>query len=147
MDKWQVICIADLKAFKGKEKSIANLEAELAEIKSRCGSIPAMRYDKERTSGGEPHNPADQWLNDLVLREEIEAQLRAVRFEVVKVRRVLDQLTEEERAVLGGFYMNRSNRYIDRLIGTLHLERSSIYRLKDRALANYALIAYGFTSY
>lgn len=147
MEKWQVICIADLKAYKGKEKSIANLEAELVEVKSRCGSIPSMRYDKERTSGGEPHNPADQWINDLVMREEIEAQLRKVRFEVEKVRRVLEQLTEEERAVLNGFYMNRGNRYIDRLIDQLHLEKSSIYRLKDRALENYALFAYGATSY
>lgn len=147
MEKWELISICDLKAYKQKEQSIQNLEERLAEVKSRCGSIAAVRYDRERTTGGEPHNPADQWLNDMVLTEELEKQLRQVRIDVYHIQKTLEALEPEERMVLEGFYINRTNRFIDKLIDTLHLEKSSIYRLKDKALESYVLIAYGVTSY
>ena len=147
MEKWQIISICDLKAFRQKEKSIQNLEERLQEVKDRCGSIQAVRYDREPTSGGGFHSPEDQWLNDLVLSQELKAQLRAVRFEVYHIRKTLDELEPEERTVLEGFYIDRQPRYIDKLIAKLHLEKSSIYRLKDKALESYVLIAYGATSY
>ena len=146
MEKWQMITISDLKAFRQKEKSIKRLEERLSELNESCGKIQAVRYDSESHGNGQ-HLPEDNWINDIVLKREIEAQLRAVRCEVYHVRQTLEALEPEERKVLEGFFMNRTAGYIDKLISELNLERSSVYRLKDRALEHYVLIAYGVTSY
>ncbi len=147
MNFWQTKVIGDLKAYKDKKKSVKQLEARLEELNSSVGNVAAIDYSKERTTGGGVHDPMDQWINDLVLREEIEKQLRAVRFEIYHIEEVLNNLEEEERTVLTSFYISRCSNYIDKLVNSLHLEKSSIYRLKDKALERYTLLAYGVTSY
>lgn len=147
MEKWQVISLNDLANLRRKEASIKSLEEQLEEVRIRSVSVSGVNYEKVQASGRAIHNPADQWMNDIMLKEELEQQLRNVRSEVFRIHKTLESMVAEERLVLEHFYIDRKAQSIDNLVMKLHMEKSSIYRLKDRALENYVLIRYGQSSY
>lgn len=147
MEKWQVISVSDLTNLRRKEASIKSLEEQLEEVRIRSISVSGVNYKKVQASGRAIHNPADQWMNDIMLKEELEQQLRNVRSEVFRIHKTLESMVAEERLVLEHFYIDRKAQSIDNLVMKLHMEKSSIYRLKDRALENYVLIRYGQSSY
>lgn len=57
----------------------------------------------------------------------------------------LSTLEYREKTVLWYFYIDRPSDYIDRLADELGIERSQIYRVKDRALRNLGKVYFGFS--
>ena len=57
----------------------------------------------------------------------------------------LDTLEYREKMVLWYFYIDRPSDYIDRLADELGIERSQIYRVKDRALKNLGKVYFGLS--
>lgn len=57
----------------------------------------------------------------------------------------LDTLEYREKTVLWYFYIDRPSDYIDRLADELGIERSQIYRVKDRALKNLGKVYFGLS--
>ena len=62
---------------------------------------------------------------------------------VSKVERGLSALSDEDRLILDRFYINPAKGNVDRLCGELHLEKSTVYDRKDKALRRYTLARYG----
>lgn len=57
-----------------------------------------------------------------------------------------DALSEDERFVLNQFYQSEENKQIDNIYeicDRFHIERSTAYKKKDRALAHLTLLLYG----
>lgn len=57
----------------------------------------------------------------------------------------LNTLEYREKTVLWYFYIDRPSDYIDRLADELGIERSQIYRVKDRALKNLGKVYFGLS--
>ena len=57
----------------------------------------------------------------------------------------LNTLEHREKTVLWYFYIDRPSDYIDRLADELGIERSQIYRVKDRALKNLGKVYFGLS--
>lgn len=57
----------------------------------------------------------------------------------------LSTLEYREKTVLWYFYIDRPSDYIDRLADELGIERSQIYRVKDRALKNLGKVYFGLS--
>lgn len=54
-------------------------------------------------------------------------------------------LDGEERLVLERFYIHRAKGNVERLCDELHLEKSRVYELKDKALRHFTIALYGLT--
>ena len=54
-----------------------------------------------------------------------------------------DHLTEDERFVLGAFYLTKEEYPVDMVMSKFHIERTSAYKKKDRALSSLQLLLYG----
>ena len=59
------------------------------------------------------------------------------------VERGLNVLDERERAVLDAFFIMRRENHVEYLCETLHVERTTVYRIKDTALQKFTLARYG----
>lgn len=59
------------------------------------------------------------------------------------IENCLSCLSERERVVLWHFYVERTYDYIEIINEKLHIERSQIYRLKDKALRTFAMLSQG----
>ena len=61
-------------------------------------------------------------------------QMEALRQAVENLDRALQVLTPEERLVVQMLYIDRQEHAVDKLCGMLRVERTSVYRRRDRAL-------------
>lgn len=59
------------------------------------------------------------------------------------IENCLSCLSERERVILWHFYVERTYDYIEIINEKLHIERSQIYRLKDKALRTFAMLSQG----
>ena len=59
------------------------------------------------------------------------------------IENCIDFLNERERTVLWHFYVERTYDYIEIINEKLNVERSQIYRIKDKALETFAMLSQG----
>ena len=82
-------------------------------------------------------------VNNIARREELKLAMKEARSWVKIVDSGLAVLDEEERHILDRFYIHPAKGNVDRLCDELHLEKTRVYELKDKALRHFALALYG----
>ena len=144
LDK-KTAAIDALKDFSGMEFIIQNHREDVEEIRDRMMSLPsAMPTGLPRNKN--PHAGEARLAASLdeidVLKERYRRALEYMEW----FRPAWDTLTEDERFVLSEFYVNDDGKQIDavgNICDRFHIERSSAYNKKNRALARLALLLYG----
>ena len=102
------------------------LRVQLAVMKDRFEHLPPD--SKER--------PAK-----LATIKRIESVYSSNREIIEDVETCLSFLPERERTVLWHFYVERTDDYIEVLNEKLNVERSQIYRLKDKAIERFSMLS------
>ena len=139
---WKKEAINDLRTYKARRDSILTMSEKVMELEAkaeRLGSAAATTPVQGGSSKSE-----DMLINCIVECDRLKVNIRMIKGLIASIERGLNHLTEEERRVLEGFYMNRSSRHIDKLCDELHFEKSRIYEIKDRALHMFTIAMYGF---
>ncbi len=138
---WQDFAIDELKKFRSRQAALLNLEDRIKELHTQfvslggnSNSVPVM--------GGHPQIE-DKLLNNIVSRDELKNNYKTVKRSVDRVSRGLEVLDEREKQILDGFYICRTLDYADRLCDKLCVEKSQLYRIKDKALYKFTLAMYG----
>ncbi|MEG1862104.1 MAG: hypothetical protein RR198_00700 [Oscillospiraceae bacterium] len=77
--------------------------------------------------------------------KKLSRTINANQGEIEDMERALEFLPQRESEILHHFYVDRQYGYLDIISEELGIERSQIYRLKDRALKRLSLYIYGMS--
>ena len=139
---WKIEAINKLKGYGAHRTALTAIPEEIKRLEEDAAGIKAASTDREPVHQGEGSRE-DQLLSNIVHREELERALKQARAWVSIVEKGLAVLDREERQVLDRFYIHRAMGNIDLLCEELHLEKSRVYELKDKALRQFTLALYG----
>ena len=82
-------------------------------------------------------------LNNIVCRQELQRSLEQARQWLETVNLALGVLTPAEKRILYHFYIAPTTGSMDQLCNDLGVERSSVYRRREKALHRFTLALYG----
>ena len=139
---WRKAAAADLREYRYIRDSIDNLRGQIEELERQAHTLKGTAYDRTPVKGG-TSGWEDRLIGNIDRRGRLEENLRTVQVKIERIERGLAALTDRERKVLDGFYVNRMALHIDRLCGELGYERSQIYRIHDEALKKFTLSQFG----
>lgn len=123
------------RAVTGLPQQIAQLEAEYTAVSSTMGAGV--------TTGKNVRQREERMLNNIVCRQELQRSLDQARQWLETVNLALGVLTPVEKRILHHFYIAPTVGSMDRLCNDLGLEKSSIYRHREKALQRFTLALYG----
>jgi|GEM_PF-4522835 len=145
MDSAKKMAIEVLKKYRYLEAAEEN---DAMEKNRECGKnkkIFESSRKKERRGGDTPRDNTD--VKEYASAEGEPDFYRDVYNRIMQMRyrrakRALEALTDKDRKILTSFYVERKNGFIFDLCDELSCERTTIYRMKDRALESF-IIAMG----
>lgn len=119
-----------------KEQAMEQLR-EYSRARERADFL-ALRAQvlKQRIESG-----ADSSRATMAVLKRVEKAIETDRMLIRDVESCLECLDEREKTVLWHFYVQRTYDYIEILNEKLCVERSQIYRLKDKALQKYTMLS------
>lgn len=144
LDK-KTAAIDALKDYSSMEYIIQNHPDDVADVRDRMMALPSgVPTGLPRQK--DPHAVETRLASSLdeidVLKERYRRALECMEW----FRPAWDALTDDEQFVLSEFYLNDDCKQIDsigNICDRFHIERSSAYNKKNRALAHLALLLYG----
>lgn len=122
--------------------SIQSMENRITILKSQFGALRSATTDSIPTHGG-TSSREDAMICNIAERQELERNIRFARAEVKEIDDAMSQLPADDRTVLQKFYVRRARCSADTLAEELHCDRSTVYRIRDRALVELARMLYG----
>lgn len=139
---WQKIAIEDLRnhaaytaALQTLEEDVYKLEHESIGIKSALASTDTIKSSSKSTD--------DKLLNNIVMLDKLKQQLRTTRYQVARVTRGLEVLSESERICLAFKYIYPRKNAIDNISDRLNIERATVYRAINSAMLKFTRSMYG----
>lgn len=139
---WKHETIEKLKDYRARRNALVSISEEITRLKEAACSLRAVSVD------GMPGNTGlnaqeDRLLSNLVHRQELERRLTDTQLWLTTMDRALDQLDREDRQILEKFYIHPGKGNVDRLCEELCIEKSGIYKRKDKALRRLTIALYG----
>lgn len=142
--RWVDSAIYDLKSYNSYKRSIENLKERLVVLDIKMKSVRTSELSQtppNHNTGGRSGD--DAIIDALVEKENIKLSLEVEERKLALIERGLSALSDESRYVLTMFYIARPKNHIEVVCRKLHLEKASIYRIKDVALRQFTLEEYG----
>lgn len=133
-----------LRCYESKRQSLHRLADETRRLEDEFYSIRgAVSVDAPVSGGGELRE--DAVVNNIALRGELARAKKSTEDWLRIVDGALDSLTDEERHVLIGMYVNQHKGGVDRLCAELHVEKTALYTRRNNALRHFTMALYGVT--
>jgi hypothetical protein len=132
----------ELEMFEARKQALINIPDQIRELEEKLTSIRSQTADSISVKGGNGSKD-DAYLNNIVARDCLQANLEASRRSVSRVSGALNILTDEERRILERFYMTSEKGAAFDLEYEKKIDRKTVYRLKDAALAKFTCAMYG----
>lgn len=142
--RWDILAIEKLRDYSAKKAALESLPAEISRLEADYGRIRSAVTDATPIQGG-GNMREDLLLSNICLREELKQRLADTREWLATMDKALVELTDEERLVLGRFYISPHKGSVDRLCEELGIEKAGVYKRKDKAVRRFAVILYGCT--
>jgi len=132
-----------LKSKKRMETAVKNLKDEIAMLEEAKVSVKTSACSGAPITGTGGNRFEDRLIKLIYLCDELRQRKRIMQARLYCLDRGMDPLTEFERDLLYGFYVDGGKGAADRMMSRYHKERSTIYRDKDKALEHFAEALYG----
>ena len=148
---WQYLdkrnaAINALKDYSSMKAIIANTKGEIAEMWNRMVGVGSVNVSDMPKGSHNPNSGEERILDGIeeidVLKERYRQALEFMDW----FQPAWDTLSDDERLVLEMFYLSADNNQLNAVYDIcdhFHIERSSAYKKKDRALAHLAILLYG----
>lgn len=137
--------IPKLRDLNKKRFAVTNLQEQISALKIEFSALRAARTDGDPVSGG-TNRREEMMLNNICERDYLRSCLQVTRMEIHTVEAALEKMDENERFVLDRFYIDRRADYVGEISERLHVERSRVYQIKDRALVNFTKLFCGIAT-
>lgn len=141
-DIWRRQAEDDLRDYEAKKKSLENIHDQIRELEEKMASIRSQTADSVSVKGGGGSRD-DAYLNNIVARDRLSANLEDNRRFVSRVSNALSILTDDEKKVLTRFYIVPERGVAYNMAEEKHVDHKTVYRWKDVALEKFATAMYG----
>ena len=139
---WKTEAMEKLRRYDAMCRARENLPLELQRLEAEYTAISSGMTD--RIGGGmNIRSREDRMLNNVMTRQQLTWSLEQARSWTDLVDRALSALSSDEQLILRQLYILPKSGALDQLVEELGMERSSIYRHRDKALSKFTLSLYG----
>lgn len=128
---------ARLQALENIPNEIHRLELEYGSIRSGMGNSVSVQTSESRRE--------DAMITNIVRRQELERRLENAKIWVNMVKKGLECLNQDERMILDRLYIHPTRGAFGKLMEDTGLEKSQLYRRRDKALRHFTLALYGIS--
>lgn len=141
-DFWRKQAEEDLKIYEARKQSLVNIPDQIKELEEKLTSIRSQSADSVSVKGGGGCRD-DAYLNNIVARDRLNANLEESRRFVSRVSNALGILNEDEKELLRRFYMTPERGAAYNMAEEKHVDHKTVYKWKDSALEKFATAMYG----
>ena len=141
-DIWRKQAEEDLKIYEARKQSLVNIPDQIKELEEKLTSIRSQAPDRVSVKGGGGCRD-DAYLNNIVARDRLNANLEENRRFVSRVSNALGILNEDEKELLRRFYMTPERGAAYNMADEKHVDHKTVYKWKDAALEKFATAMYG----
>ena len=137
------VVIDDLERHDMRRSAISNLQQRISELDADMSRLQAVKFDGISVQGKK--STLEERLAAVIdEKTELVERLRKTKAQRRRIEKALEMLTPEEQEILKKFYIERvdGETKMD-LCDELGIERSELYRRKDRALDRLEFVLYG----
>lgn len=128
--------------YEAKKQALINIPDQIKELEEKLTSIRGQSADSISVKGGGGSRD-EAYLNNIVARDRLMANLEEARRIVIRVSGALAILSEDEKEILRRFYMVREKNAAYNMAEDKHVDHKTVYRWKDTALQKFATAMYG----
>ena len=125
--------------------AVKNLQDQIRWLKVHQEGIHTVRTDRVVVKF-QPDRADERLVENLEQRRKLEIALENTRRWLQITDRALQMLSNEERIILQKLYIRKTAGALNELCQQLEMEKSSIYRKRDKALEKLVLALYGVDS-
>ena len=139
---WKAEAVEKLRKYDAMCRAVANLPEQIRQLKDQAVTVPTGVLGQ--SGGSSDIRRREEWLtNNLVKRQELQHALEQAELWLCSMDRALGVLSAQERLILHTMYICPQKGAVQKLCGKLGLEKSSIYRRRDKALDKFTVALYG----
>lgn len=139
---WVKEAESKLRDYAAKERSLESVAERIAQLQAEMTCVRSATTDSTAVHGG-GNCREDALLNNISEQTELERAKQKTAEWVEWVNKALRALTDTDRHLLDVFYINRHKGHVERLCEELRVEKSEVYRRKEKALRRFTLALYG----
>ena len=140
---WKEEAVAKLRRYDAMQRSVVNIPREISRLKAESTAI-SSGLTTIPSGSGDIRRREDALLDNLVKRQQLKWSLEQAQSWTNTVERALSGLTPEEQLILRRMYILPGSGAVDQLMEKLCVEKSSIYRRRDKALQKFTQSLYGW---
>lgn len=139
---WKNEAMDKLRRYDSMRTACHSIPKELQRLRVEACRMKGASTDPVPVKGGSSRGE-DRLLNNIVLRQELSNSLERTRAWLDVTERALKHLDRQEQLILQRLYIYPEKGGVDRLCQELGMEKSTVYRHRDRALEKFTLALYG----
>lgn len=139
---WKEEAVQRLQRYDAMRRAVINLPQEIDLLRQEATAV-STGWVSPVSGSRKLRAREDLLLDNLVKRQQLQWSLDQARGWMDNMNRALSALTPEERLILQQMYILPAEGALEWLSGKLGVERSSIYRRRDKALQKFTLSLYG----
>ena len=140
---WLSESISDLRLYGQRKRFLENVDSQLIWLENDFTALKGCATDSEAVEGGASRSE-DHLLNNIIKRDKLRQNKELAEKFVQTIERTLYLLPRQQQEILAEFFIDRSKGHIERLMEKYHVEQSMVYKLKNEALRNFALLRSGY---
>ena len=138
---WKKEAVNDLRTYPQRKESIENIRERIKVLEEQFTSLKGISTDTPVMGG--MSRQEEKMLDNISERERLSSSLKIAENLVKLTEKGLEVLNEREIRVIRGLYFEKSENNVERLCRQLNVEKSTLYRIKDTALAKFTRTLYG----
>ena len=138
---WKHEAVEMLQKLSAMRQATHSIPLELQRLEMEAEGIRGLAMEDIKVAGTGKRE--DALLSNLMHRQELQNAYHQADSWVTTVEGALEVLTPEERLVLERLYIYPRKRGVEELCDQLQMEKSSVYRKRDRALRIFTMAMYG----
>jgi len=139
---WKEEAIERLESYRAMRRSLKTIPTEMRRLECQAKLLGSVQLDV-MPRGVRARNREDRILSNAIRYRELELSLEQARLWVEAMDESLAVLEEDHRLILELLYIEKKADALQILARRLGLEKTSIYRHRDRALRHFVLSLYG----
>lgn len=139
---WKQEAVEKLRRYDSMRRAVINIPEEISRLKGEYSAIGTPALERIAASQ-DPRRREDRMMDNIVCRQELQWSLEQARQWMETVSRALGVLDPEERFVLHQLYMYPQTGGVEQICEKLGVEKTSVYRRRDKALQKFTIAMYG----
>ena len=141
---WKEEAMDKLRKYGAMRTAVVNIPMEIKRLEIDAKSIRSAKIDGSPVPGG-GNRREEAMINNIAHRQELAWTLEQANLWLRITDRAFTVLTHEEKQILHRLYIYPEKGNLEKLCAELKIEKSSIYRRRDKALEHFTYALYGIT--